>query len=103
MTSAKRGLVNGPLATITGVSGSTEASALRKLTNGCCFRIAVIFRAKTSRSTANALPEGKAHSSATRIIRLSNLRISAFNKPTPFVSALLRKELEQTSSAKSAV
>ena len=58
---------------------------------------------KPSRSTANAPPAGTRVASAARIMIESKRRISSFNKPTAFVSESPRRELEQTSSAKSLV
>jgi hypothetical protein len=57
--------------------------------------------ANFSLSTARAPPAGIFVSSATCIIKLPNLRISSFSKPTAFARSLPLKELEQTSSAKS--
>ena len=68
---------------------------------GCDFIFSVTIFANASRSTARAPPAGTFTASAHSIIRELSFRISSFSNPTALYIPSARKELLQTSSAKS--
>jgi hypothetical protein len=92
---------NGPAAITTFPSGMQDTFSSITLIRGWLFTFFVTYLANNSLSTASAPPAGIFVSSAACIIKLPNLRISSFNKPTAFARSLPLKEFEQTSSAKS--
>ena len=101
--SARASEVRGPVATTTSPSGRSVTSPGTTVIRGWLLTRSVTSREKPWRSTARAPPAGTAVSSAQRIKRLPSCRSSSFSRPTAFSSPAARRELEQHSSAKSAV
>ena len=93
-------LVSGPVAMTTSPSGMASASACSTVIFGCAQMRSVISRANASRSTASAPPAATRLWSALASTTESSRRSSSLSRPTAFVSSSLRRELEQTSSAK---
>ena len=97
------GLLSGPEAITVTPSGISVTSFRITVTIGCRSRASVISREKALLSTARAPPAATLLWSAARITSDPIRRISAFSRPTALESSSLRRELEQTSSAKRGV
>jgi hypothetical protein len=105
--SARAGEVSGPVARITlsqSAGGRPAISSRRISISGWRSSRSVTAREKPSRSTASAPPAGSLWASALARISDPARRISSCSRPTALFSASSeRSELEQTSSAQSAV
>ena len=98
------GEVNGPVAIMhSASSGIPWISSRRILIFGCSANARVTLQANWSLSTANAVPAGIRTSSATRMIKECNCRISSFNIPGALRGSFDPKEFEQTISARCSV
>ena len=86
----------------TSPSGILSASAVMSSTFSCSLSARVIYSEKPSRSTASAPPAATRFASADSMMSEPIFRISALRSPTALLSSSLRREFEQTSSAKPA-
>ena len=93
--------VSGPVAMMTGPSGTWVTSSDTTVIKGLLRIFSVTSWEKPFRSTARQPPASTRVTSAHCMIRLSHRRSSSFSSPTAFSSRSPRRELEQTSSAKS--
>ena len=84
----------------TSPSGISLASARTTVTFSCASSFRVTYREKPTRSTASAPPAATRFLSAASRISEPMRRISALSRPTALDNSSLRRELEQTSSAK---
>ncbi len=98
MAAASRSEVRGPVAMIP-ASGSSVASSRTILIRGCDWIRSSTSRAKTSRSTASAVPPGTRASSAQGRSMLPRRRSSALSRPCAVEVSTDLKVLLHTSSA----